>query len=57
MLALGLLGQGDLGTEWQPIFERACTMIDAHAQNEWSCVPVLSMYWRAGFERLTGDTI
>ncbi len=35
LLALGWLGQGDSGTEWQPIFERACTMIDGYANNNW----------------------
>ncbi len=33
--ALGWLGQGHSGTEWQPILERASTMIDGYANNNW----------------------
>lgn len=54
LLALGWLGQGNSGTEWQPIFGRACTTIDMYADDRWRYVLRLGAYWRAGFERLTG---
>ena len=54
LLALGWLGQGNSGTEWQPIFGRACAMIDMYADDRWRYVLGLGAYWRAGFERLTG---
>ena len=34
LLALGWLGQGDSGTKWRPIFERACTAIDGYAYHD-----------------------
>ena len=57
LLALGLLGQGHSGAEWQPAFQRACGMIDDFVQKKSSELPVLSTYWRAGYERLTGISI
>ena len=57
LLALGWLGQGNSDTEWQPIFERACTMIDMYADDGWRYVLGLGAYWRAGFERLTGTPL
>ena len=57
LLALGWLGQGYSGTEWKPIFERACTMIDGYANDNWVYVLGLGVYWRAGYERLTGISI
>lgn len=57
LLALGWLGQGISGTEWQPIFEHACTMIDMYANDRWRYVLGLGAYWRIGFERLTGTSL
>ena len=57
LLALGWLGQGNSGTEWQPIFGRACTTIDMYADDRWSYVLSLGAYWWAGFERLTGRSL
>ena len=57
LLALGWLGQGNSGTEWQPIFDRACIMIDGYANDEWRYVLHLGAHWRAGFKRLTGIAI
>ena len=57
LLALGWLGQGNSGTEWQPIFDRACIMIDGYANDEWRYVLHLGAHWRAGFEHLTGISI
>lgn len=57
LLALGWLGQGISGTEWQPIFEHACTTIDMYANDRWRYVLGLGAYWRAGFERLTGTSL
>ena len=57
LLALGWLGQGNSGTEWQPIFERACSMIDGYANDEWRYVLHLGAHWRVGFKRLTGISI
>ena len=57
LLALGWLGQGYSGTEWRPIFERACTMIDGYANHNWQYVLGLGVYWRIGFERLIGISI
>ena len=57
LLALGWLGQGYSGTEWQPILERACAMIDGYANRNWDYVLGLGVYWLAGFKRLTGITI
>lgn len=54
LLALGWLGQGYSGTEWQPILERACEMIDMYAKDDWRYVLGLGVYWRAGYEQLTG---
>ena len=56
-LALGWLGQGNSGTEWQPIFERACATIDMYANDRWRYVLGLGAHWRAGFERLTGTSL
>ena len=33
LLALGWLGRGDSGGEWQPIFRRACATIDMYADD------------------------
>ncbi len=57
LFALGQLGRGSLGTEWQPIFERACSMIDGHAKDGWRYGLHLSVHWRAGYERLTGISL
>ena len=57
LLVLGWLGQGYSGTEWQPIFERACTLIGAHAEEKWRYDLSLAVYWRTGFKRLTGISI
>ena len=57
LLALGWLGQGNSGSEWQPTFERACSMIDGYANEERLYVLGLGAHWRAGFERLTGISI
>ena len=57
LFALGLLGQGHSGAEWQPIFKRACEMVDDFFQKKSSELPVLSKYWRAGYERLTGISL
>ena len=57
LLALGLLGQGHSGAEWQPNFEHACSMINASANDEMRVVPYDCEHWRAGYERLTGTSI
>ena len=57
LLALGQLGRGNFGTEWQPIFEWACSMIDGHAKDGWRYGLHLGMHWRVGYERLTGISI
>ena len=57
LLALGWLGQGNSGDEWQPIFERACDMINDFADGDWRYVIHLGAHWRAGFKRLTGISI
>ena len=57
LLALGWLGQGQSGNEWQPIFERACVTIDGYADPDWRYVIHLGMHWRDGFKRLTGVSI
>ena len=57
LLALGWLGQGNSGAEWQPIFERACSMIDGFANGDWRYVIHLGAHWRDGFKRLTGISI
>ena len=57
LLALGWLGQGNSGTEWQPIFERACAMIDGYSNDDWRYVIHLGGHWRAGCERLTGISL
>ena len=57
LFALGQLGRGSLGTEWQPIFERACSMIDGQAKDGWRYGLHLSVHWRAGYERLTGISL
>ena len=57
LLALGLLGQGQSGAEWQHAFKRACEMIDDFVQKKSSELPALSTYWRAGYERLTGISL
>ena len=55
LLALGWLGQGYSGTEWRPIFERAYTAIDGYADRRYELS--LGVYWRSGYERLTGVAI
>lgn len=57
LLALGWLGQRYSGTEWRPIFERACATIDGHANHDWRYDLSLGVYWRLGYERLTGVSI
>ena len=57
LLALGWLGQGNSGAEWQPIFGRACATIDMYADDRWRYVLRLGAYWRIGFERLTGQSL
>ena len=57
LLALGWLGQGNSGTEWQPIFERACAMIDGYSNDDWRYVIHLGGHWREGFKRLTGISL
>ena len=57
LLALGWLGQGYSGTDWQPIFERACAEIDGFGNRNWDYVLGLGVYWRVGFERLIGIAI
>lgn len=57
LLALGWLGQGNLGVAWRPVFERACEMIDLYAEDDWRYVLGLGAFWRAGYERLTGTTL
>ncbi len=54
LLALGWLGQGNSGTEWQAIFERACAMIDLYANDRWRYILSLGAYWRAGLGHLNG---
>ena len=54
LLALGWLGQGNLGVEWRPVFERACEMIDLYAEADWRYVLGLGAFWCAGYQRLTG---
>ena len=56
LLALGWLGQGISGAEWQPIFERACSMIDGFASGDWRYVIHLGGHC-AGYERLTGISL
>ena len=51
LLALGLLGQGHSGDEWQPNFEHACSVIETRI------VPYDCEHWRAGYERLTGISL
>ena len=53
LVALGWLGEGSSGTEWQPIFEHACKMIDLYAEDRWGDVLALGVFWRTGFEQLT----
>ena len=57
LLALGWLGQGYSGTEWRPIFERACATIDGHPDHDWRYDLSLGVYWRLGYESLTGVSI
>ncbi|MDE0202474.1 MAG: type II toxin-antitoxin system VapC family toxin [Rhodospirillaceae bacterium] len=57
LLALGWLGQGYSGTEWQPIFERACKLIGVHGDDKWRYDTSLAVYWRDGYERLTGISL
>ena len=57
LLALSWRGQGNHGTEWQPVFERFCSTIDGYANDEWLYVLYLGPLWRAGYERLTGISI
>ena len=57
LLALGWLGRGNFGSDWRPIFERACTMIDGYANTNWEYVFAHGVHWRNGYERLTGISI
>ena len=57
LFALGQLGRGSFGTEWQPIFERACSMIDDGAKDGWRYGLHLGAHWRAGYKRLTGISL
>ena len=57
LFALGQLGRGSFGTEWQPIFERACSMIDGRAKDGWRYGLHLGVHWRAGYKRLTGISL
>ena len=57
LLASGWLGQGKLGHRWQPIFERACAMIDQYAEARWRYILGLGTCWRAGFERMMGMSV
>ncbi len=53
LLALGWLGESSSGTEWRPIFEHACKMIELFAENHRAEILGLGTYWRSGYERLT----
>ena len=57
LFALGQLGRGSFGTEWQPIFERACSMIDGSAKDGWRYGLHLGAHWRDGYKRLTGNSL
>lgn len=57
LFALGQLGRGSLGNEWQPIFERACSMIDGRAKDGWRYGLHLGAHWREGYKRLTGISL
>lgn len=57
LLALGWLGRGNFGSDWRPIFERACTRIDGYANTNWEYVFAHGVHWRNGYERLTGISI
>lgn len=57
LLALGWLEEGGSGTEWRPIFEHACKMIELFAEDRRAEILGLGAYWRAGFERLTGTSV
>ena len=57
LLALGWLGRGNFGSDWRPILERACTRIDGYANANWEYVLAHGVYWRNGYERLTGTSL
>ncbi len=57
LLALGWLGRGNFGSDWRPIFERACTRIDRYANTNWEYIFAHGVYWRNGYRRLTGISI
>ena len=57
LLALGWLGRGNFGTDWRPIFERACTRIDGYANTNWEYVLAHGVHWRKGYKRLTGISV
>ena len=57
LLALGWLGRGNFGSDWRPIFERACTGIDGYANTKWEYVFAHGVYWRNGYKRLTGISL
>lgn len=57
LLALGWLGQGNSGTEWLPIVERAFESIDLYADDGGHYVLGLGFFWRAGYRRLTGISV
>ena len=57
LLALGWLGQGNSGTEWPPIIERAFGSIDLYADDGGQYVLGLGFFWRDGYQRLTGISV
>ena len=57
LLALGWLGQGHSGTEWLPIIERAFGSIDLYADDGGRHILGLGVFWRAGYQRLTGISV
>ena len=57
LLALGWLGRGNFGSDWRPIFERACTRIDGYANTNWEYIFAHGVYWRNGYKRLTGISL
>ncbi|MDE0176685.1 MAG: PIN domain-containing protein [Defluviicoccus sp.] len=57
LVALAWLGAGAGGTDWQSSFEHACKVIGLYDENNWAGVLNLGVYWRAGYERLTGNSI
>ena len=47
LLALGSLGQGYSGTDWAPIFNRACADIGNYPDNIY--LVSLATYWKKGW--------